>query len=105
MNFERRIICNCPPLQNLIQSPHQISPTSPPYFPILKKKKPLILIHKTMFGSMNLTFHRVEDIATYILEDDEILLEYSADGETLHVIENLIFTSPLTHDGTSKAKI
>jgi hypothetical protein len=45
---------------------------------------------------------KVEELATYPLQDDEILIEYAPDGTTVQLIENLSFNTPLTCDGTSK---
>jgi len=47
----------------------------------------------------------VAEIAEYLLNDDEVLLEYSADFSTLQLTENLTFDSPLTNDGTSRAEL
>jgi hypothetical protein len=47
----------------------------------------------------------VTDIATYQLQDEDILIEYSEDGMKMHFIENVSLDSPLTTDGTSKNKI
>jgi hypothetical protein len=47
----------------------------------------------------------VEDPASYPLSDDEILIEYSADASSLHLIENLSLDLKLTCDGTSKTKL
>jgi hypothetical protein len=44
----------------------------------------------------------VTDITTYQIQDKDILIEYSADGMEMHLIENVSFDSPLTKDGTSK---
>ena len=46
----------------------------------------------------------VKEVATYPLTDDEILIEYSADGSSVRLIENLTFDTPLTRDGTSKTE-
>src|SRR6267154_2534780 len=49
---------------------------------------------------------RVDDIATYPIADDEVLLEYSADGTSVRLIENFDFADiPLTRDGTSAKEI
>ncbi|KAG2344890.1 hypothetical protein BDR05DRAFT_947210 [Suillus weaverae] len=45
---------------------------------------------------------KVEDIASYPLKDDEVLIEYSSDGTSVRLIENLNLDTPLTRDGTSK---
>jgi hypothetical protein len=47
----------------------------------------------------------VADIATYQLRDEDVLIEYSADGTEMRLIENISLNSPLTRDGTSKNKI
>jgi hypothetical protein len=44
----------------------------------------------------------VTDIATYQLHDEDVLIEYSADGMEMRLIENVSFDIPLTKDGTSK---
>jgi hypothetical protein len=45
---------------------------------------------------------KVQELATYLLQDDEILIEYAPDGTTIQLIENLSFNTPLTRDRTSK---
>jgi hypothetical protein len=45
---------------------------------------------------------RVEELATYPLQDNKILIEYTPDGTNICLIENLLFNTPLTRDGTSK---
>jgi hypothetical protein len=45
---------------------------------------------------------KVEELATYPLQDDEILIEYALDRTTVRLIKNLSFNTPLTCDGTSK---
>jgi hypothetical protein len=44
----------------------------------------------------------VTDIATYQLRDEDVLIEYSADGTEMRLVKNVSFDSPLTKDGTSK---
>jgi len=44
----------------------------------------------------------VTDIATYQLQDGDILIKYSVDGTEMRLVENVSFDSPLTKDGTSK---
>jgi hypothetical protein len=44
----------------------------------------------------------VTDIVTYQLWDEDVLIEYSADGMEMHLIKNVSLNSPLTKDGTSK---
>ncbi|KAG2343093.1 hypothetical protein BDR05DRAFT_1000403 [Suillus weaverae] len=52
------------------------------------------------------TFARkVEDPATYSINDDEILIEYAPDGSSITLFKNLSFDSPLTQDGTSASEI
>ena len=49
---------------------------------------------------------RVDDIATYPLSNNEVLLEYSADGTSVRLIENFDFADiPLTRDSTSAKEI
>src|SRR6267154_208748 len=49
---------------------------------------------------------RVDDVATYPIADDEVLLEYLADGTSVRLIENFDFADiPLTRDGTSAKEI
>jgi hypothetical protein len=45
---------------------------------------------------------KVEDLITYPLQDDEILVEYTPDGSTVRLIENILFNTPLTCDRTSR---
>jgi hypothetical protein len=47
----------------------------------------------------------VTDVSTFELSEDEVLVEYSSDGSSVWLIENLSFNSPLTKDGTSAAEI
>jgi hypothetical protein len=47
----------------------------------------------------------VTDVSTFELSEDEVLLEYSSDGSSLRIRENIHFDSPLTRDGTSAAEI
>jgi hypothetical protein len=44
----------------------------------------------------------VTDIATYQLCDEDVLIEYSAEGTEMRLIENVSFDTLLTKDGTSK---
>jgi hypothetical protein len=44
----------------------------------------------------------VTDIATYQLQDEDVLIEYSTDGTEMRLIKNVSLNSPLTKDGTSK---
>jgi hypothetical protein len=48
---------------------------------------------------------KVEDPVTYPINDDEVLIEYTQDGSSVTLHENLSFDSPLTHDGTSASEI
>src|SRR6201746_2553036 len=48
---------------------------------------------------------KVEDPSTFILADDEVLVEYSADASSIRLIENLSLDQPLTRDGTSKTEL
>jgi len=47
----------------------------------------------------------VTDITTYQLWDEDIIIEYSADGTEMRLIENVSLDSPLMKDGTSKNEI
>jgi len=47
----------------------------------------------------------VAEIVEYLLNNDEVLLEYSTDFSTLWLIENLIFNLPLTCNGTSHVEL
>jgi hypothetical protein len=47
----------------------------------------------------------VEDPVTYPINNDEVLIEYTQDGSSVTLHENLSFDSPLTHDSTSASKI
>jgi hypothetical protein len=38
----------------------------------------------------------ITDISTYLLHDDNILIEYQSDGLEMHIIENISFDTPLT---------
>ncbi|KAG2346654.1 hypothetical protein BDR05DRAFT_945660 [Suillus weaverae] len=52
------------------------------------------------------TFARkVEDPATYSINNDEVLIEYAPDGSSITLFENLSFNSPLTQDGISASEI
>jgi hypothetical protein len=44
----------------------------------------------------------VANITTYQLRDEDVLIEYSADGTEMRLIKNVSFNFPLTRDGTSK---
>jgi hypothetical protein len=44
---------------------------------------------------------KVDDVATYQINDDEILIEYTTDGSNITLFENLSLDTPLTCDGTS----
>jgi hypothetical protein len=46
----------------------------------------------------------VYDVSAYLLWDDDVLIEYQADGSEMCIIENVSFDTPLTQDGTSKAE-
>jgi hypothetical protein len=46
----------------------------------------------------------VTDVSTYLLHDEDVLIEYSMDGTEMRIIENVSFDTPLTKDGTSKAE-
>jgi hypothetical protein len=48
---------------------------------------------------------KVEDIATYQINDDEVLIEYAQDGSNITIFENLSLDTPLTRDGTSRTEI
>jgi hypothetical protein len=48
---------------------------------------------------------KVEDPVTYPINDDEVLIEYTQDGTSVTLHENLSFNSPLTCDGTSASEI
>jgi hypothetical protein len=48
---------------------------------------------------------KVEDPVTYPINDDEVLIEYTQDGTSVTLHENLSFDSPLTRDGTSASEI
>jgi hypothetical protein len=48
---------------------------------------------------------KVDDPVTYPINDDEVLIEYTQDGSSVTLHENLSFNSPLTRDGTSASKI
>src|SRR6267154_6201430 len=59
----------------------------------------------TWVGEVACALH-VDDVATYPIADDEVLLEYSADRTSVRLIENFDFADiPLTHDGTSAREI
>jgi hypothetical protein len=47
----------------------------------------------------------VTNISTFKLSEDEVLIEYSSDGSSVRLIENICFDSPLTRDGTSATEI
>jgi len=47
----------------------------------------------------------VTDIATYQLQDEDVLIEYSEDGSEICLIENVSFDTPLMKDGTFKDKM
>jgi hypothetical protein len=47
----------------------------------------------------------VADIVTYQLQDEDVLIEYLADGMEMRLIKNVSLNSPLTKDGTSKNKM
>jgi hypothetical protein len=44
----------------------------------------------------------VTNITTYQIQDEDILIEYLADGTEMRLIKNVSFDSPLTKGGTSK---
>jgi hypothetical protein len=44
----------------------------------------------------------VTDITTYQLWDEDVIIEYSADGMEMRLIENVSLDSPFMKDGTSK---
>jgi hypothetical protein len=48
---------------------------------------------------------KVDDPVTYPINDDEVLIEYTQDGSSVTLHENLSFDSHLTRDGTSASKI
>jgi hypothetical protein len=47
----------------------------------------------------------VTNITTYQLHDEDVLIEYSADGTEMCLIENVSFDMPLMKDGTLKNKM
>jgi hypothetical protein len=48
---------------------------------------------------------KVEDVATYQINDDKVLIEYTQDGSNITIFENLSFDTPLTRNGTSRTEI
>jgi hypothetical protein len=46
----------------------------------------------------------INDVSTYLLCNDNVLIEYQTDGLEMCIIENVSFNTLLTQDGTSKAE-
>jgi hypothetical protein len=68
--------------------------------PIPKEMSVVISTKEDIWDSFELP---VTDISTYLLHDNDVLIEYQADGSEMHIMENISFNTPLTQDGISKA--
>jgi hypothetical protein len=44
----------------------------------------------------------VTDVSTYLLSDEDVLIEYAPDATVMCIIENVSFNAPLTQDETLK---
>jgi hypothetical protein len=69
---------------------------------VLEEMAPIFDTKEDIWGNYE---PMVTDIATYQLQDEDVLIEYSEDGTEMRLIENVSLDSPLTKDGTSKNKM
>jgi hypothetical protein len=68
---------------------------------IPSETSPVFNTKEDIWGNYELS---VDDVSTYYLHNENVLIEYHPDGTEMRVIKNVSLNTPLTHDGTSKAE-